>query len=432
MNPTLGSRRPCGRPIPCRLRARRATTVDSGAASAPPTSAGGKVTSLAHPSNQRGAVLLLVLVLIAIAATAILSFTERALSEISGEGYYAQRDRLRADAYSTLEVSLAVLNDFKSIDGGLFSPEQGWGTPLAYAGLTPREGLEIEVEFFDENARLPLLAGDSAEPWLLVLFTDLGFQSDEIAVLTDSLLDWIDEDDNPRLLGAESEEYLRSDLPHIAANRMPTRLEELSAAIGWSHLMFNEAGMPNARFEEFKRLVSVYSSGPINLNTASERVLRATGVFSEPELMALRDAFPERQGGPRRGKGYYTSPIELADTVGALPSVIRLGVKVEVVSVIVTVREGDAEFRLRAVVRVDSSSAQGGGTPSEGGAGAPIPPPRLPGGGSELIGQGDRDTGVSSGVQGAGEVGSPEFPFTIVELVEDPPASSIDPTAENP
>jgi hypothetical protein len=132
---------------------------------------------------RRGAVLLLVLVLIAITATAILSFTERALSEISGEGYYAQRDRLRADAYSTLEVSLAVLNDFKSIDGGLFSPEQGWGNPLAYAALTPREGLEIEVEFSDENARLPLLAGDSAEPWLLVLFTDLGFQSDEIAVL---------------------------------------------------------------------------------------------------------------------------------------------------------------------------------------------------------------------------------------------------------
>jgi hypothetical protein len=223
---------------------------------------------------------------------------------------------------------------------------------------------------------------------------------------------------------------LRSDLPHIAANRMPTRLEELSAAIGWSHLMFNEAGMPNARFEEFKRLVSVYSSGPINLNTASERVLRATGVFSEPELMALRDAFPERLGGPRRGKGYYTSPSELADVAGALPSVIQLGVKVEVVSVIVTVREGDAEFRLRAVVRVGSSSATGVGT-QPGGAGAPIPPPRRPGGGAELVGVGDRDTGVSGGNQGTAEVGSVEYPFTIVELVEDPPASSIDATTEN-
>ncbi|HUG10337.1 MAG TPA: hypothetical protein VMM36_04955 [Opitutaceae bacterium] len=381
--------------------------------------------------RSRGAVLLLVLVLIAITATAILSFTERALSEISGEGYYAQRDRLRADAYSTLEVSLAVLNDYKTIDGGLYSPEQGWGNPLAYAALVPREGLEIEVEFSDENSRLPLLAGDSAESWLLVLFTDLGFQSDEIAVLTDVLLDWIDEDDNPRLLGAESEEYLRSDLPHIAANRMPTRLEELSAAIGWSHLMFNEAGVPNARFEEFKRLVSVYSSGPINLNTASERVLRATGVFSEPELMALRDAFPERQGGTRRGRGYYTSPAELADTVGTLPSAIRLGVKVEVVSVTVIVREGDAEFRLRAVVRVDSSSGSSSGTRRTDGEGSPAPP-RPPGSGAELIGQDDRDTGTSAGSQGAVAVGSEEYPFTIVELVEDPPASSIAPTAENP
>lgn len=377
--------------------------------------------------------LLLVLVIIAIAATAILSFTERALTEMSGEGYYSQRDRLRGDAYSALEVSLAVLNDFKTIDGGLFSPEQGWDNPLAYAGLVPREGLEIEVEFSDENSRLPLLAGDSAEPWLLVLFTDLGFQSDEIAVLTDSLLDWIDEDDNPRLLGAESQEYLRSDLPHIAANRMPMRLEELSAAIGWSNLMFNEAGVPNARFEEFKRLVSVYSSGPINLNTASERVLRATGSFSDPELAALRDAFPERQGGPRRGRGYYTSTGELADVTGALPSFVKLGVKIEVMAVTVTVREGDAEFRLRAVVQVDSSSGTNirrtqpaaGGTPGAGSTKRAV-----------KVGEGNRDTGVSAGVgttaQGAVGVGSEEYPFTIVELVEDPPASSIAPIAENP
>ena len=376
--------------------------------------------------------LLLVLVIVVIAATAIIAFMERALSEMSGEGYYVQRDRLRADAYSALEVTLSVLNDFKTIDGGLYSPEQGWGDPLGYSGLVPREGLEISVEFSDENSRLPLMAGDTAEPWLLVLFTDLGFQSDEIAVLADVLLDWIDEDDNPRLLGAESQEYLRADLPHIAANRMPTRLEELSAAIGWSSLMFNEAGIPNARFEEFKRLVSVYSSGPINMNTASERVLRATGAFSDPELNAVRGAFPERYGGQVRGRGYYTSLGELSDTVGALPTIVRLGVRIEVLSVIVTVKEGDSTFRVRAVVQVDStgtattrSRQSAGGNPGGGAPGRVI-----------QVGQGDRDTGVADGVSPtnrvAGTVGSAEYPFTIVELVEDPPASSIAPTGENP
>lgn len=382
--------------------------------------------------RRSGTVLLLVLVIVVIAATAIIAFLERALSEMSGEGYYVQRDRLRADAYSALEVTMAVLNDFKTIDGGLFSPEQGWRDPLGYAGLVPREGIEVSVEFADENARLPLLAGDAAEPWLLVLFTDLGFQSDEIAVLTDVLLDWIDEDDNPRLLGAESQEYLRADLPHIAANRMPTRLEELSAAIGWSSLMFNEAGIPNARFEEFKRLVSVYSSGPINMNTASERVLRATGVFSDPELNALRSAFPERFGGQVRGRGYYTSIGELNDVVGALPTIIRLGVRIEVLSVIVTVKEGDAIFRVKAVVQVDSTGATSirgrreGGSSRESGAPNQV----------VQVGQGDRDTGVSAGVSTAaratGTVGSAEYPFTIVELVEDPPASSIAPTSESP
>lgn len=381
--------------------------------------------------GRRGAVLLLVLVIIAIAATAILSFTERALSEISGEGYYAQRDLLRGDAYSALEATLGVLNEFKAIDGALYSPAQGWSDPLGYAGLVPREGLEIEVEFSDENSRLPLLAGDTAEPWLLVLFTDLGFQSDETAVLTDSLLDWIDEDDDPRLLGAESQEYLRSDLPHTAANRMPTRLEELSAAIGWNHLMFTETGQPTARFEEFKRLVSVYSSGPINMNTASEPVLRATGAFSEPELNAVRGAFPERMGAAPAGRGYYTSTGELADVAGALPAGIRLGTRMDVVAITVTVREGQAEFRLRAVVRVDSS---GGSQPVRQAGGVPGPGPGRgdntpPGGAPPAEGTAG---GRTQSTVAAATVGSDGYPFTIVELVEDPPASSIPYTFATP
>jgi len=378
----------------------------------------------------RGAVLLLVLVIIAIASTAILSFTERALSEMSGEGYYAQRDRLRGDAYSSLEATLAVLNEFKEIDGGLFSPEQGWADPLGYAGLVPREGLEISVTFSDENSRLPLLAGDSAEPWLLVLFTDLGFQSDEIAVLTDVLLDWIDEDDNPRLLGAESQEYLRSDLPHIAANRMPTRLEELSAAIGWGHLMFNESGIPTPRFEEFKRLVSVYSSGPINLNTASEQVLRATGSFSDPELTALRSAFPERQGGIVTGKGYYTSTAELSAVSGTLPTSIRLGVRVEVLAITVTVREGDAELRLRAVVRVDSAGTTTSQTRTRGTSGQPGE--LAAGSDAKATPQGEARQRAATTGGGTTTVGSDEYPFTIVELVEDPPASTMPSTSANP
>ena len=378
--------------------------------------------------RKRGSVLLLVLVIVVIAAAAIISFTERAMTEISSEGYYVQRERLRVDAYSALETTLAVLNDFKTIDGALYSPEQGWSDPLGYAGYQPREGVQVSVDFTDENSRLPLLAGDSAEPWLLVLFTDLGFQSDEIQVLTDTLLDWIDADDNPRLLGAESEEYLRDDIPHTAANRMPTRLEELSGAVGWRSLMFDDAGRPNGRFESFKQLVSVYSPGPINLNTASESVLRATGAFSDPELAALEGAFPERQGKPQQGKGYYTSLTELSDAVGSLPTSMRFGVKVEVLTVVVTVKEGDAEFRLRAVVRVDSSSASRTAARSQSPGTGPGGQPGQPAGN-----QGTRSSNGTSTATST-TVGSDEYPFTIVELVEDPPASTIAPTStsQNP
>jgi hypothetical protein len=148
----------------------------------------------------------------------------------------------------------------------------------------------------------------------------------------------------------------------------------------------------------------------------------------------MPNAFPERQGGPRRGRGYYTSPGELADVAGALPTMIRLGVKIEVMAVTVTVREGDAEFRLRAVLQVDSSP--GSANARRTAAGGSVPPGAGSPGRAVQVGEGDRDSGVSDGVAGrsAGSagIGSEEYPFTIVELVEDPPATSIAPASEFP
>ena len=65
----------------------------------------------------------------------LVQFTEKGLSEIAGEGYYVERDRLRIEAYSALEVTLAVLADFIAVDRSLQSPAQGWADPIGYAGI---------------------------------------------------------------------------------------------------------------------------------------------------------------------------------------------------------------------------------------------------------------------------------------------------------
>jgi hypothetical protein len=52
----------------------------------------------------------------------------------------AQEAQLRNLAYQLLEISIGVLAEIDRIETGIYSPVQGWGNPLAYAGI--HEGSE--------------------------------------------------------------------------------------------------------------------------------------------------------------------------------------------------------------------------------------------------------------------------------------------------
>ena len=367
---------------------------------APPQPSGGPGPA-ARP-RRRGSVLLFVLVLVVVTAAAVLKFSERALGEMAGEGYYVQRQRLRGEAYSALEATLAVVAQYREIDGGLYAPAQGWGDPLGQAGYEAPAGREVRVAFTDENGKLPLTDAAVLEPALTGLFAELGFEAGEVEVLTDSLLDWIDADDNPRPFGAEKDDYLRTDPAHVAANRTPRAFAELAAVQGFADLMFTESGRPNERFEAFTRRVSLWSDGTINLNTVPDALLRSSGLLDERQLASLGRALDTVDGDRgTAGARYYRSLGELAEQAGELPPAAGLGVQTKVLGIVVTVRERQAEFRLRAVVRTDTS--------------------------------GGRSGAASGGGNGAGGANTTsEYPFKFLELVEDPPPSSIDGTQQVP
>ncbi|MFT3829536.1 MAG: type II secretion system protein GspK [Opitutaceae bacterium] len=352
---------------------------------------------------RRGSVLLFVLVLVVVTSAAILKFSERALAEMAGEGYHVQRGRLRGEAYSALEATLAVLALYREVDGGLYAPAQGWGDPLVFAGYEPAPGREVHVEFSDENGKLPLANAELSEPALAALFADLGFEAGEVEVLTDSLIDWIDADDNTRPFGAEKEDYLRTDPAHAAANATPRSFAELAAVQGFADLMFTESGRPTPRFEEFTRRVSLWSDGTINLNTIPDATLRASGLLDTAQLDVLGRALDTVDGERgTAGANYYRSMGELAAKVGTLPSNGQFGVQTRELGIVITVRERQAEFRLRAVVRADTTGSRRRGA------------------------NGARQQSPNSAVKtGNADSSSPEYPFRFLELVEDPPPSSI-------
>src|SRR5690606_34148322 len=43
------------------------------------------------------------------------------------------QDELKMAAYQALELTLAVVEEIRTMDQGLYSPAQGWGNPLEYA-----------------------------------------------------------------------------------------------------------------------------------------------------------------------------------------------------------------------------------------------------------------------------------------------------------
>jgi general secretion pathway protein K len=92
--------------------------------------------------------------------------------------------------------------------------------------------------------------------------------SQEAKDITDSMLDWIDEDDEPRENGAEEGYYANVQKAYSCPNVEFEALEEL---------LFVK-GMTAGIFDKVKGYLTVYGNGLINVNTAGKAVLRAMGM----------------------------------------------------------------------------------------------------------------------------------------------------------
>src|SRR4051812_38354627 len=137
---------------------------------------------------HRGSVIVVVLALVTMAAFLISRFVERTMTEMLVESRARIADRLRGDAHSALEATLAVLADYRTADNGLRSPAQGWGEPLAGLDLPTRPGTTVAVEFEDETGRpsLPRLQATD----LVALGRFLGLKENDAAIFAEGLLVW--------------------------------------------------------------------------------------------------------------------------------------------------------------------------------------------------------------------------------------------------
>jgi type II secretory pathway component PulK len=298
-------------------------------------------------SKKRASVLLIVLITIVFASLALVSFIDRASNDLLVEARAATANRLRADAYSALEVTLGVLNEFIQVDGGLHSPAEGWSDPLGFAGYEPASGRTIEVTFEDETGKLSLPHADATQ--FANIFQSWGVSSSDAEELADALLTWMSKD-HVASTSAGTPDYDRADLPYAAPQRSLRSFDELAAIDFVNKKFYDENGQPNDLWRHFAAAFSLYDFTQPNLNSATSDTLAALGQSNPTTQQNLSDFIKGTGNYKPQGPGYFKSTSDAASIFGGQTVPQNLGTQILALRIIVTVHEANAVFRLETVI----------------------------------------------------------------------------------
>lgn len=198
--------------------------------------------------DRNGSILLLVLVVVAVLTLGAYTFSDMMVGEVEATAMFGRQAESRAFADSGVELVAAIISNPSSTDD-----ENIYHNPGRFQGVTLRSGdtprgrgmfsilAPIETDpkasgvrfgLIDECSKINLnaITGyglDETAARLLLLY--LPNMTEDIA---DAILDWLDDDDTPRLYGVESEYYESLSPPYKAANGGFKSLDELLQVAG--------------------------------------------------------------------------------------------------------------------------------------------------------------------------------------------------------
>ena len=325
----------------------------------------------------------------------------------------ADRDHLRADAYGAMETTLAALVDFRTVDGGLFSPTQGWSDPLGYAGYVPREGVTIDVAFEDESAKLslPRMNLDT----LNALLVQLGLTKPDAARVADALFVWTHKGHVAADSATSATVYEQADPPSAPPYRSLRSFDELAGIAVAKDFFYDTAGHPKQLWNDFVAAVSLYQFSATNLNSASPNALIASG-WDATQTDSLQK--------------YLTTPVSATKTRPYLRTLAdarrqvgnaatrNLGATIQCLRIIVTAHQGAAQLKMstlvtwsgQAVLPVSLAASPEGTTAATG---------ARPGASSSAQTKTPNNTTTANSLR---------YPFTVLELTETTIPAALPPT----
>lgn len=288
--------------------------------------------------NERGMVLLLVLVIIALLSAMLSEFAFSTLVDFRLTETF--RDVTRAEYLARGGIKagrIILINDRNNFDANVAS--EAWS--IGVSEYPVAEGaVSVKIEDLDGRLQLNELVDSLGNPNELYrerfirLCSELAIA--EATALADTLIDWLDPDHTPAPEGAEDADYLAESLAYEASDGPLRSFDELLLVHGFS-------AQTVARLQPY---VTVFGSGRLNINTAEPELLRswdAEAASAVEDLLARRDEKP------------YTRLEELKEAIGleaytALNRNLDLGVSSAYYHINSRARVNDGVRAMEAVV----------------------------------------------------------------------------------
>ena len=226
--------------------------------------------------SRRGAALMAVLWLIAILAMACMAAL-RVISfdmELAGSKVHGSNARHYAEMGIAVASNPAVVKRFDPI-----LRQMKGDTGEGYEARILSEGARFNIN------RL-LLPPQQDKQLLQSIFCSWGLEIKEAQAVVDALCDWVDEDNNVSLNGAEVKEYEKLGRVNQPFNRPFYDLSEMRLVLGMDRV---EAARP-----DWRDWFTVWSSGALDLNDASAELIAAAAECS----VARAESIPETVRGP--------------------------------------------------------------------------------------------------------------------------------------
>lgn len=185
----------------------------------------------------------------------------------------------------------------------------------------------VDIEMTEMESKFNVNTADSE--LLRQILTTMGVDAGQISDVADSIQDWVDPDDATKPAGAESDVYQGMTPPYNAKNAPIDDIQELQLIRGITPEMFKggEAN-PNAPFKKhrlgfgggrgeaadylfgLRDVLTPYSSGKVNVNTASSNVLACIPLMDGVSVQGIL-TFRESAGDTMTGNGVINNLSQL-------------------------------------------------------------------------------------------------------------------------